>query len=113
MTVTPTTINLLFKLLSDPALPIRLATSAALLRIIQKGLKEPSDKLQLLRVLSLGQVLEMLEGKTRISGDKDDSDKDDEVSYRESLGKLTSGLGLELIKFSEDVSGAKQVDDFD
>ncbi|KAF8604237.1 KapM protein [Ceratobasidium sp. AG-I] len=105
LTVTPTTINLLFKLLSDPALPIRVATSAALLRIVHKGLKEPSDKLQLLRVLSLGQVLEMLEEKTRISGDKDDLDKDDEISYRESLGKLASGLGLELVKFSEDPSG--------
>ncbi|KAG9091743.1 pre-tRNA nuclear export protein [Ceratobasidium sp. UAMH 11750] len=104
LTVTPVTVNLLFKLLSDPAVPIRLATSAALLRIVQKGLKEPSDKLQLLRVLALGQVLEMLEAKTRIPGDKDDADKDDEVSYRESLGKLTSGLGLELIKFCDDQS---------
>jgi exportin-T len=103
LTVTPVTINLLFKLLSDQALPIRLATSAALLRIVQKGLKEPSDKLQLLRVLSLSQVLDMLEAKTRISGDKGE-DKDDEISYRESLGKLTSGLGLELIKLCDDVS---------
>ncbi|QRV89824.1 exportin-T protein [Ceratobasidium sp. AG-Ba] len=102
LTVTPVTINILFKLLSDQALPIRLATSAAILRIVQKGLKEPSDKLQLLRVLSLGQVLDMLETKTRITGDKDDADRDDEVSYRESLGKLTSGLGLELLKFCDD-----------
>lgn len=94
---------MLFKLLSDPAVPIRLATSGALLRIVQKGLKEPSDKLQLFRVLSLGQVLEMLEEKTRITGAKDDEDNDDEVSYRESLGKLTSGLGLELIKLCDDV----------
>ena len=112
LTVTPTTINLLFKLLSDPALPIRLATSAALLRIVHKGLKEPSDKLQLLRVLSLGQVLEMLEEKTRISGERDDLDKDDEISYRESLGKLASGLGSELIKFSEDVSNSEYAEDF-
>ncbi|KAG8712895.1 pre-tRNA nuclear export protein [Ceratobasidium sp. 395] len=104
LTVTPVTINLLFKLLSDPVVPIRLATSAALLRIVQKGLKEPSDKLQLLRVLALGQVLEMLETKTRIPANKDDGDNDDEVSYRESLGKLTSGLGLELIKFCDDQS---------
>ncbi|CAE7129203.1 unnamed protein product [Rhizoctonia solani] len=104
LTVTPATINMLFKLLSDPAVPIRMATSAALLRIVQKGLKEPSDKLQLFRVLSLGQVLEMLEQKTRVTGSKDETD-DDEVSYRESLGKLTSGLGLELIKLCDEQSG--------
>ncbi|CAE6461768.1 unnamed protein product [Rhizoctonia solani] len=104
LTVTPATINMLFKLLSDQVVPIRMATSGALLRIIQKGLKEPSDKLQLFRVLSLGQVLEMLEQKTRITGSKDDTD-DEEVSYRESLGKLTSGLGLELIKLCDEQSG--------
>ncbi|KAG8733054.1 pre-tRNA nuclear export protein [Ceratobasidium sp. 423] len=104
LTVTSATINMLFKLLSDPAIPIRMATSGALLRIVQKGLKEPSDKLQLFRVLSLGQVLEMLEQKTRITGSKDEVD-DEEVSYRESLGKLTSGLGLELIKLCDEQSG--------
>ncbi|KAJ1307606.1 hypothetical protein OPQ81_001701 [Rhizoctonia solani] len=104
LTVTPATINMLFKLLSDPAAPIRMATSGALLRIIQKGLKEPSDKLQLFRVLSLGQVLEVLEQKTRVTGSKDETD-DEEVSYRESLGKLTSGLGLELIKLCDEQSG--------
>src|SRR5882762_7727849 len=65
LTVTPTSVPLLFTLLADPSLPIRLATSVALLRIVSKGLKEPSDKLQLLKVLSLGQVLEALELKTR------------------------------------------------
>ncbi|CAE6425668.1 unnamed protein product [Rhizoctonia solani] len=104
LTVTPATINMLFKLLSDPAVPIRMATSGALLRIVHKGLKEPLDKLQLFRVLSLGQVLDMLEQKTRITGSKDEMD-DEEVSYRESLGKLTSGLGLELIKLCDEQSG--------
>lgn len=60
--------------------------------------------MQLFRVLSLGQVLDMLEEKTRISSTKGDADKDDEVTYRESLGKLTSGLGLELIKLCDEVS---------
>ncbi|KAF8753377.1 ARM repeat-containing protein [Rhizoctonia solani] len=103
LTVTPTTINILFKLLSDPTVSIRMATSGALLRIIQKGLKEPTDKLQLFRVLSLGQVLEMLEQNTRITASRDETD-DEEVSYRESLGKLTSGLGLELIKLCDEQS---------
>jgi len=66
LSVTPTTIPLLFTLLSDPSLPIRLATCPALLRIVLKGLKEPSDKLQLIKVLSLGEVIDALEAKTKL-----------------------------------------------
>jgi len=99
--VTPTSVPLLFTLLSDPSLPIRLATSAALLRIVSKGLKEPEDKLQLIKVLSLGQVIAALETKTReqqiqrgLDGDEDEG----EESYREALGKLLNVLGLEIMK---------------
>lgn len=97
MTVTPSTIPLLFTLLSDPSLPIRLATSVALLRIVSKGLKEPGDKLQLIKVLSLGQVIDALETKTRSQQTERGSDVDEgEESYREALGKLLNVLGLEL-----------------
>lgn len=99
MTVTPTTVPLLFTLLSDQSLAIRLAASVALLRILSKGLKEPGDKLQLIKVLSLGQVLEALEEKTRteqvIRGEAVD---EGEESYREALGRLLNVLGLELMK---------------
>jgi len=99
LTVTPTTVPLLFSLLDDPSLPIRLATSVALLRIISKGLKEPGDKLQLLKVLSLGQVLEALESKTRAQQRERGEDTDEgEESYREALGKLLNVLGHELAK---------------
>ncbi|KAF8968103.1 armadillo-type protein [Flammula alnicola] len=93
LTVTPTTVPLLFTLLADPSLPIRLATSVALLRIVSKGLKEPSDKLQLLKVLSLGQQLERGE----------DTDEGEE-SYREALGKLLNVLGQELAKLIDECS---------
>ena len=80
-------------------MPIRLATSAALLRIVAKGLKEPSDKLQLIKVLSLGQVIDALEAKTRAQQTERGEDTDEgEESYRESLGKLLNALGLELTK---------------
>lgn len=102
LTVTPTTVPLLFNLLADPSLPIRLATSVALLRIISKGLKEPGDKLQLLKVLSLGQVLEALESKTRAQQRERGEDTDEgEESYRESLGKLLNVLGHELAKLMD------------
>ncbi|KAI3604817.1 hypothetical protein WG66_008673 [Moniliophthora roreri] len=102
LTVTPTTVPLLFTLLADQSLPIRLATSAALLKIIGKGLKEPSDKLQLIKVLSLGQVIDALESKTRQQQiERGDGTDEGEESYREALGKLLNMLGLELIKLEE------------
>ena len=104
LTVTPTTIPLLFSLLSDPSLPIRLGTTNALSKIVSKGLKEPGDKLQLIKVLSLGQVLESLEEKTRIEQEKRGQDIDEaEETYREALGRLLNAVGLELSKLTEDV----------
>ena len=97
--MTPTSVPLLFTLLSDTSLPIRLATCAALLRIVSKGLKEPEDKLQLIKVLSLGQVIDALETKTREQQIQRGSDEDEgEESYREALGKLLNVLGLEIMK---------------
>ncbi|KAF5377324.1 hypothetical protein D9757_008003 [Collybiopsis confluens] len=102
LTVTPSTVPLLFSLLADPSLPIRLATSAAILKILTKGLKEPGDKLQLIKVLSLGQVIDALETKTRAQQrERGDNTDEGEESYRESLGKLLNALGLELIKLEE------------
>lgn len=104
LTVTPTTIPLLFSLLSDPSLPIRLATCGALLRMVSKGLKEPTDKLQLYKVLSLGQVLAALEERTRQEQQQRGEDTDEgEESYREALARLLNGLGLELAKLMEEV----------
>lgn len=97
--MTPTTVPLLFSLLSDASLTIRLATCGALNRIVAKGLKEPADKLQLIKVLSLGQVLDALETRTRGEQASRGSDVDEgEESYREALGRLLNGLGLELNK---------------
>jgi len=102
LTVTPTTVPLLFGLLADASLPIRLATAVALLRVVSKGLKEHGDKLQLLKVLSLGQVLEVLEAKTRKEQNERGEETDEgEESYRESLGKLLNVLGLEFTKLVE------------
>lgn len=110
LTVTPTTVPLLFTLLADTSLPIRLATSVALLRIVSKGLKEPADKLQLLKILSLGQVIDALETKTREQQAERGSDTDEgEESYREALGKLLNVLGLELMKLIEDNNASDAV----
>lgn len=99
LTVTPATVNLLFSMLADASLPIRLASSLSILRIVSKGLKEPGDKLQLIKVLSLGQVLDALEAKTRQQQiERGDTVDEGEESYREALGRMLSILGLELAK---------------
>ncbi|KZV87175.1 ARM repeat-containing protein [Exidia glandulosa HHB12029] len=104
LTVTPSTISLLFGLLSNPNLGIRLAASMALLRMVQKGLKEGSDKLQLFRVLSLGEVLRTLEERTRAEKASRAEDDEEEEMFREYLGRLVNGYGLELIKYIDDLS---------
>ena len=104
--MTPTTIPLLFKLLSDSSLPIRLATCGAITKIVGKGLKEPTDKLQLIKVLSLAQVLDALETKTRGEQAMRGIVDEGEESYREALGRLLNILGLELSKL---VDVSKQV----
>jgi len=86
-------------MLADASLPIRLASSLSILRIVSKGLKEPGDKLQLIKVLSLGQVLDALEARTRQQQiERGDSVDEGEESYREALGRMLSVLGLELAK---------------
>jgi exportin-T len=83
-------------------LAIRLATAGALLRILSKGLKEPSDKLQLIKVLSLGQVITELEARTRTEQAARGEDTDEgEESFREALGRVLNILGLELLKLDE------------
>lgn len=104
LTVTPATIALLFGLLSHASLGIRLATSVALLRMVQKGLKEGADKLQLFKVLSLGEVLRTLEERTRAEKAGRAEPDEAEEMYREYLGRLVNGYGLELIKYVDDVS---------
>jgi exportin-T len=79
-----------------------MAITGALRRIVSKGLKEPADKLQLIKVLSLGQVIESLEERTRAEqlARGDDTDEGEE-SYREALGRLLNVLGLELVKLAD------------
>lgn len=102
LTVTPNTVPLLFTLLSDPSLPIRLATCSAIQRIVAKGLKEPTDKLKLIKVLSLGQVIDALEVKTTQQKiERGGAVDEGEESYREALGKVLNAFGLELVKLTE------------
>jgi exportin-T len=112
LTCSPVTIQMMFTLLSggphSPAAPvsanIRLGTVGALNRMVTKGLKEPSDKLDLLRVLDLGKVLDALETQTRENRTKLSADVSEvEEQFRESLGKLLTAIGSELLDLSKEV----------
>jgi exportin-T len=70
--------------------------------MVSKGLKEPRDKLELLRVLDLGKVLTVLEARTREQRSNDTNEE--EERYRENLGKLLSALGLELLDLTKEAS---------
>jgi hypothetical protein len=79
-----------------------MAAAGALRRIVSKGLKEPADKLQLIKVLALGQVIDSLEERTRAEQIARGNDTDEgEESYREALGRLLNVLGLELVKLAD------------
>lgn len=99
LTVTPDTIPLIFSLLSDPSVPIRLATCSTLSNILSKGLKVPEDKLRLIQVLSLGPVLDQLETSTK-AGPRGTEALE---SYREGLARVANTLGTELIALCNDV----------
>jgi exportin-T len=79
-----------------------MAAAGALRRIVSKGLKESADKLQLIKVLSLGQVIDSLEERTHTEQIARGNDTDEgEESYREALGRLLNVLGLELVKLAD------------
>lgn len=99
LTVTPDTIPLIFSLLSDPSVPIRLATCSTLSNILSKGLKVPEDKLRLIQVLSLGPVLDQLETSTKAGARGTEALE----SYREGLARVANTLGTELIALCNDV----------
>jgi exportin-T len=99
LTVTPATIQLLFSLLADPSLPIRLATCSSLSKIVSKGLKVASDKVKLIQVLSLGPVLDQLEAQTKTAEQSNES----VLSFREALARLANSLGVELVALCNDV----------
>lgn len=103
LTVTPDTIPLIFSLLSDPSVPIRLATCSTLSNILSKGLKVPEDKLRLIQVLSLGPVLDQLDSSTKAGARGTEALE----SYREGLARVANTLGTELIALCNDVGFQK------
>ncbi|KIM27530.1 hypothetical protein M408DRAFT_329975 [Serendipita vermifera MAFF 305830] len=102
LTVTPDTITLLFSLLSDLSLSVRLAATGAITKIVGKGLKVPSDKLKLMQVLSLGPVLHQLQEQTAQLAKENYTEA--LMSFRNALAHLANALGVELVALCQNTT---------
>jgi len=78
-------------------LSLRGSASKLLMAITNKGMKDPSEKLQVLRVLDLVPLIDPIEAETRELA-KDDPDI---VAFRTKLSGLLSTYGEELIAIAE------------
>lgn len=66
---------------------------------VTKGIKEPADKLEEMKVLNIVALLEPLEAQTR--NVQDDSDM---LAFRAALGSVYAGYAAALIELEENVS---------
>lgn len=66
--------------------------------LVTKGIKEPADKLEELKVLDVISLLDPLEAQTR------DTQDDSIVAFRATLGSVYAGYGSALIDLEENVS---------
>lgn len=63
----------------------------------------PTDKLELLRVLNVSDIISQLlttDDERKTGGSENEQDE----LYREKLGRVLNGLGLEFTRISEEVS---------
>lgn len=97
LTVTPHSLYLLNRLLQHSHIPFRLLALDALSKIVVKGMKDPSEKIQLLAILSVVPVLSPLEEQTRLLRAESGSDEEVEI-FRERMAKLLNAYGIELGK---------------
>lgn len=68
---------------------------------VTKGIKEPADKLEELKVLDIVALLDPLEAQTRNVNAQDDPEM---LAFRAALGQVYAGYGDALIELEENVS---------
>lgn len=66
--------------------------------LVTKGIKEPADKLEELKVLDVVSLLDPLEAQSR------DTQDEAAISFRATLGSVYAGYGSALIDLEENVS---------
>ncbi|GAA5993378.1 hypothetical protein JCM11641_008430, partial [Rhodosporidiobolus odoratus] len=105
--ITPPTISLLLRAINLPTSPtfsttsIRIATADALIETVSKGMPAP-DKLRLIEVLNVGQVLAALVAEKGAGAGEEGEEGEGEEEFRDKLGKLLNGVGGEVCKIIED-----------
>lgn len=97
--VTPMTMSLLYRLLQQNEVSLRIAAADALLEIATKGMNG-EDKIKLLRALNLTSTISELEKGTRRNKSQGEL-SDGEVSFREHLARLANGVGIDLVRILE------------
>jgi exportin-T len=96
--LTPESLAFFHRLLRGSVPSLRILSASIIRTFIAKGVKEPADRLQVLRVLDILPMLDPLEAQTR------DTNDDEVNTFRVALAGTLALYGGELITFSENVS---------
>ena len=99
MTLTPQTLAFYSRLLDQGITSLRIPAASLLKTLVGKGIKDPAEKLQVLKILNVVSLLDPLEASTRET--KGDSEL---VAYRVAIGGILQVFGSELVSFVDNVS---------
>ncbi|BEJ16561.1 hypothetical protein CspHIS471_0511660 [Cutaneotrichosporon sp. HIS471] len=101
--LTPETLGFYHQVLQQDITSLRNLAASILRTFTAKGMRDPSEKLQVLKVLNILSVLDPLESQTR---SKEDHEM---VLFRASLAGVLQVYGTELIKLTELDNAPEQV----
>lgn len=96
VTLTPDTLNFYHQVLQQDIVSLRTISAEALRTFAAKGMQDPSEKLQVLKILNAVSLVDPLESSTR-----DVKDDHEVVLFRAMLASFLQAFGIELIKLTE------------
>lgn len=99
VSLTPRTLAFYQRLIQNPSLQLRTSTAVIFRSFVAKGIKEPQDKLEELKVLDIVGLLEPLEAQTRDVGDDTEL-----LAFRAALAAIYAAYATALIELEENVS---------
>lgn len=98
MTLTPDTLSFYQRLLRQPLLSLQAAGAVQLRTLVAKGVKEPAERLNVLRILDVVSIIDPLEVSTR-----DTKDNDEALAFRVAVAGVINIYGVQLIEFIDEV----------
>ncbi|TXT13691.1 hypothetical protein VHUM_01058 [Vanrija humicola] len=96
VSLTPDTLSFYQQLLQQDVTSLRIPAAGIIRTFAAKGMKDPAEKLQVLKVLDIISLVDPLEQQTR--GVKEDHEL---VTFRAALAGVVQAYGTELIKITE------------